>query len=70
MKKTAPAEVGGCMVEGGQEAILEILDGSLMPLKSRKSLIFWRIMVWLLSALRALAAEIVNQKQTILIFFA
>jgi len=51
MKKTAPTEVGGCMVEGGQEAILEILDGSLMPLKSRKSLIFWRIMVWLLSAL-------------------
>ena len=25
MKKTAPTEVGGCMVEGGQEAILEIL---------------------------------------------
>jgi hypothetical protein len=24
MKKTAPAEVGGCMVERGQEAILEI----------------------------------------------
>jgi hypothetical protein len=38
------------MVEGGQEAILEILDGSLMPLKSREIPIFWRIMVWLLSA--------------------
>ena len=36
MKKAAPAEGGGCMVEGGQEAILQILDVSLMPLKSRK----------------------------------
>jgi len=36
MKKTAPTEVGGCMAKGGREAILEILDGSLMPLKSRK----------------------------------
>jgi hypothetical protein len=58
MKKTAPTEVGGCMVEGGQEAILEILDGSLVPLKSRKSLVLWRVMVWLSSALGASAVDI------------